>query len=244
MIKFFQAIYTIYSALLFISLMLLLGLFIVIPVMVTEKGDRLSFFFIRAWAGIWSLLTGIRYEIQGLEFINPNQPYIFIFNHRSFIDAPVIPIAIPQTLKALGKMELSKIPVFGWVVGKFAIWVDRTSTESRKESLAKLVTILSKGKSVVVAPEGTRNDTDETLLPFHKGAFRLSIETRIPILPMAVLGADQIMKRGSLLLKPGKVRIYFSQALQPPVASDSAVLDFTDQCRNRLEAMVLAHEED
>lgn len=244
MIKFFQAIYTIYSALLFISLMLLLGLFIVIPVMVTEKGDRLSFFFIRAWAGIWSFLTGIRYEIQGLEFINPKQPYIFIFNHRSFIDAPVIPIAIPQTLKALGKKELSKIPVFGWVVGRFAIWVDRTSTESRKESLAKLVTILSKGKSVVVAPEGTRNDTDETLLPFHKGAFRLSIETRIPILPMAVLGADQIMKRGSLLLKPGKVRIYFSQALQPPVTSDSAVLDFTDQCRNRLEAMVLAHEED
>ncbi|WP_367203828.1 lysophospholipid acyltransferase family protein [Algoriphagus sp.] len=244
MIKFFQAIYTLYSALLFISLMLLLGLFIVIPAMISEKGDRLSFFFIRAWAGIWSFLTGIRYEIQGLEFIDPKQPYIFIFNHRSFIDAPVIPIAIPQTLKALGKKELSKIPVFGWVVGKFAIWVDRTSTESRKESLAKLVTILSKGKSVVVAPEGTRNDTSETLLPFHKGAFRLSIETRIPILPMAVLGADHIMKRGSLLLKPGKIRIYFSEALTPPTTSDSAVLDFTDQCRNRLEAMVLAHEED
>ncbi|MCS5491843.1 1-acyl-sn-glycerol-3-phosphate acyltransferase [Algoriphagus sp. CAU 1643] len=242
--KFFQAIYTIYSALLFISLMLVLGLFIVIPMMITEKGDRISFFIIRAWAGTWSFLTGIRYEIQGLEFIDRKQPYIYIFNHRSFIDAPVIPMAIPQELRALGKKELSKIPFFGWVVGKFAIWVDRTSSESRKESLGKLITTLSKGKSVVVAPEGTRNDTSETLLPFHKGAFRLAIETKIPILPMAVIGADRIMRRGSLLLRPGKVRIYFSQAIHPPIASDSAVLEFTDQCRNRLEAMVLAHEED
>ncbi|WP_439473319.1 lysophospholipid acyltransferase family protein [Algoriphagus formosus] len=244
MIKFFQWIYTIYSALIFIILMILLGLFMVIPSLISERGDRISFFFIRLWAGTWSFLSGIRYQVEGLEYIDRTQPYIFIFNHRSFVDAPVIPMAIPQTLKALGKMELSKIPVFGWIVGRFAIWVDRTSTESRRISLEKLVEILSKGKSVVVAPEGTRNDSSETLLPFHKGAFRLSIESQIPILPMAVIGADRIMKRGSILLRPGKIRIYFSEALQPPHPSPTAVDEYTAKCRNRLEAMLLAHEED
>lgn len=242
MIKFFQWIYTLYSALIFIALMLILGLFIVLPILVHSGGDRVSFVFIRLWAGIWAFLSGIRFEVQGKEKIDRSKPYIYIFNHRSFIDAPVIPMAIPQELRALGKKELSKIPFFGWVVGKLAIWVDRSSVESRRASLEKLIGILEKGISVVVAPEGTRNDTGETLLPFQKGAFRLSIDTRIPILPMAVIGADRIMKRGSILLRPGKVRIYFSDPIYPPVPSETAINDFAEKCRNRLEAMLLTHE--
>lgn len=242
MIKFFQWIYTLYSALLFIALMLIFGIFIVVPILVSERGDRVSFVFIRLWAGIWSFLSGIRYEIEGLDKIDRSKPYIYIFNHRSFIDAPVIPMAIPQELRALGKKELSKIPFFGWVVGKLAIWVDRSSVESRRASLEKLIGILEKGISVVVAPEGTRNDTGEVLLPFQKGAFRLSIDTQIPILPMAVIGADRIMKRGSILLSPGKVRIYFSDPIYPPKASETAIYELTDKCRNRLEAMIVTHE--
>lgn len=242
MIKFLQWIYTLYSALLFVVLMLIFGIFIVVPILVSERGDRVSFVFIRLWAGIWSFLSGIRYEIEGLDKIDRSKPYIYIFNHRSFIDAPVIPMAIPQELRALGKKELSKIPFFGWVVGKLAIWVDRSSVESRRASLEKLIGILEKGISVVVAPEGTRNDKDEVLLPFQKGAFRLSIDTQIPILPMAVIGADRIMKRGSILLSPGKVRIYFSDPIYPPQPSDTAINELTDKCRNRLEAMIVTHE--
>lgn len=242
MIKFLQWIYTLYSGLLFVVLMLIFGIFIVVPILVSERGDRVSFVFIRFWAGIWAFLSGIRFEVEGLEKIDRSKPYIYIFNHRSFIDAPVIPMAIPQELRALGKKELSKIPFFGWVVGKLAIWVDRSSVESRRASLEKLIGILEKGISVVVAPEGTRNDTEEVLLPFQKGAFRLSIDTQIPILPMAVIGADKIMKRGSILLSPGKVRIYFSDPIYPPNPTENAVNELADKCRNRLEAMIVAHE--
>jgi 1-acyl-sn-glycerol-3-phosphate acyltransferase len=242
MIKLLQWIYTAYSALIFASLMIILGLFIVIPLLISNHGDKISFVFIRIWAKTWAFLSGIRFEIHGQELIKKNTPYIFIFNHRSFIDAPILPIAIPQELRALGKKEISKIPIFSWVVGRLAVWVDRSSIESRKASLDKMIKIAKGGFSVVVAPEGTRNDTSETLLPFQKGAFRLSIETGIPILPMAVIGADQIMRRGSILLSPGKVKIYFSESLTPPVPSETAVDEFTGKCKNRLEAMVLAHE--
>ncbi|MFN3997105.1 lysophospholipid acyltransferase family protein [Algoriphagus sp.] len=242
MIKFFQWIYTIYSVLIFYVLMLIFGLFIVLPLLISQKGDKISFFFIRLWASIWSFLSGIRYEVHGLEHIDRSKPYIYIFNHRSFIDAPVIPMVIPQEVRAIGKKELSKIPVFGQVIGKLAVWVDRSDVESRRISLEKLVKFLNQGSSIVVAPEGTRNDTSETLLPFQKGAFRLSIETGIPILPMAVIGANQIMKRGSLLLSPGKVKVYFSAPINPPMTSEDAVNDFTEKCRNRLEAMIVAHE--
>lgn len=242
MIKFFQSIYTAYSAVVFILFMLIFGLFILTPLLISQKGDKISFFFIRLWAGAWAKLSGIRFEIHGQEHIDRSKSYIYIFNHRSFIDAPMIPLSIPQEVRAIGKKELSKIPIFGQVIGRLAVWVDRSDAESRKISLEKLVKFLNQGSSIVVAPEGTRNDTKEILLPFQKGAFRLSIDTRIPILPMAVIGADQIMNRGSLLLSPGRVQVYFSNPIPPPLPSDSAVNDFAEKCRNRLEAMIVANE--
>lgn len=242
MIKFFQWIYTIYSGLLFIALMLVFGLFILIPLLISQRGDKISFFFIRLWGGIWAALSGIRFEVHGKELIDRSKPYIYIFNHRSFIDAPVIPMVIPQEVRVIGKKELSKIPVFGTITGRLAVWVDRSNVESRRISLQKLIKHLNQGISVVVAPEGTRNDTQATLLPFQKGAFRLSVETGIPILPMAVIGADKIMKRGSILLTPGTVRVYFSEPVFPPNPSETAVGDYSEKCRNRLEAMILTHE--
>lgn len=243
MLKFFQWIYTAYAALLFFVLMLLVGLFVLIPLLIHPRGDIISFVFIRFWVGTWSYLTGIRYEIHGKEDIDLKQAYIYIFNHRSNLDAPLIPMVVPHRVRAIGKKELSKIPIFATVVSKLAVWVDRSNPESRHKSLGKLLRLLKKGISVVVAPEGTRNNTDQTLLPFQKGAFRLAIETQTPILMMAVIGADQLMKRGSILLKPGKIKVYFSKPMIPPTSSNkNEVEEFTEKCRNRLEAMILTHE--
>lgn len=152
--KVIQWIYTIYAALIFIILMLLLGFLILIPLIIHPKGGKISFFFIRIWAKTWSFCSGIRYQIEGKEHIQTNTPYIYIFNHRSFIDAPVIPIAIPQEIRAIGKKELSKVPLFGLFLSRVAIWVDRKSPESRKKSVQKLLEILQKEISIVVAPEG------------------------------------------------------------------------------------------
>nr|WP_192351253.1 lysophospholipid acyltransferase family protein [Algoriphagus sp. Y33] len=240
--KIVHVLFTLYSIVLFFILLLILGLFIVIPVSISPAGGKLSFLFIRIWARIWSFGSGIRYEFHGRELIDRKQSYIYIFNHRSFLDAAIIPLAIPQQVRALGKKELSKIPFFGWVVGKVAIWVDRTDAESRRKSIARLVTYLNQGISTVVAPEGTRNDTEATLLPFKFGAFRLSVETGIPILPIAVIGANKIMKKGSLLISPGKVKIYYSKPINPPAPSDTTANELSEKCRSRLEAMLLTHE--
>jgi 1-acyl-sn-glycerol-3-phosphate acyltransferase len=237
--KIIQWVYTLYSGLVFIFLMLIFGLFIVIPLLISKKGGRISFIFIHLWASTWFFLSGIRCEIHGREFIDINQPYIYIFNHRSFIDAPIIPVAIQQEVRAIGKKELSKIPIFGFITSRVAVWVDRKDTESRKASVARLLGILNKGISIVVAPEGTRNDTDKKLLPFQKGAFRIAVETAIPIMPMAVIGADEIMKKGSILLKPGKIKVYFSSPIDPnPYQYDEGHLDLSEHCFNHLEGML------
>ncbi|MCH7412937.1 1-acyl-sn-glycerol-3-phosphate acyltransferase [Belliella sp. R4-6] len=241
--KVFQWIYTFYAAILFAVFMLIFGWFVVIPYAISPKAGKFAFFFIRIWVKAWSTLVGIRYHVHGKKHIDPKQPYIYIFNHRSFIDAPVIPIAIPQELRAIGKKELSKIPVFGFITSRLAVWVDRKDANSRKVSVQKLLEILNTGISIVVAPEGTRNESEQTLLPFQKGAFRIAVDTEVPILPMAIIGADKIMRRGSILLRPGKIDIYFSSPISPkPYKETNDFVSLSEKCYNRLEAMILTHE--
>lgn len=242
MIKIIHVLFTIYSIVIFFTLLLILGFFIVIPLSISPAGGKISFLFIRIWARVWSFLSGIRYEFYGRDIIDRSKPYIYIFNHRSFLDAAIIPLAIPQQVRALGKKEISKIPFFGWVVGKAAIWVDRTDAESRRNSIDRLISFLNQGISAVVAPEGTRNDSEAPLLPFKSGAFRLSVETGIPILPIAVIGADKIMKKGSILISPGKVKIYYSKPIYPPTPLETAVNELSEKCQSRLEAMLLTPE--
>jgi 1-acyl-sn-glycerol-3-phosphate acyltransferase len=241
--KVIQWIYTVYAAILFAVFMLIFGWFVVIPYAITPKAGKLAFFFIRVWVRVWSILVGIKYKVHGKEHIDLNQPYIYIFNHRSFIDALVIPMAIPQELKAIGKKELSKIPIFGFIASRMAVWVDRKDANSRKVSVQRLLEILNMGISIAVAPEGTRNDTDLTLLPFQKGAFRIAVDTGVPILPMAIIGADKIMRRGSILLRPGKIDIYFSSSIDPKSYNDTNdFVSLSEKCFNRLDAMILTHE--
>ncbi|WP_373497056.1 lysophospholipid acyltransferase family protein [Aquiflexum sp.] len=241
--KIFRIIYTIYAVGVFVILMFVFCLFIVTPILISPQGGKVTFFFIRLWASIWSFLVGISYDIQGKEHLDFTKPYIYIFNHRSSLDLPVIPMAIKQELRAIGKKEISKIPVFGFIVSRVAVWVDRKDTASRKASVQRLVEILRKGISVVVAPEGTRNDSGQTLLPFQSGAFRLALETQTPIMPMAVIGADRLMRRGSLILRPGTIHIYFSTPILPEnIKGDNPVEQLTEKCFSRLEAMILTHE--
>jgi 1-acyl-sn-glycerol-3-phosphate acyltransferase len=238
--KFLKFLYTCYALLLFWFLMLLLAPMIFFPLLVSSKAGDVSFYFLRVWARAWSAAIGMKFQIHGAEHIQKGTPYIYIFNHSSYLDAPAIPLAIPQQIRALGKKELSKIPVFGFMISRIAVWVDRQSPESRKRSLERLRKILNEGISIVVAPEGTRNN-DDKLLPFQKGAFRLSVETGVAIMPMAIVGAQQLMGRDSLLMSPGTIHVYFSKPIAPSPTSVDPIEDLKEKSYNRLEAMIYSH---
>jgi len=158
------------------------------------------------------------------------------------LDAPAIPMGIHREIKALGKKELASIPIFGFLISYVAVWVDRKDAESKKESINRLKSVLADGISIVVAPEGTRNESAQPLLPFQNGAFRLAVETGLSIMPMAIIGAGKLMTKNSLLMKPGTIHLYFSKPIKPSNSSSKEIEFLKEKSYNRLEAMILTHE--
>lgn len=240
--KILHTLYTIYALLLFWILMIFYAPFILLPIILSKKWGYITFYFIRGWARSWCFLIGLKFRIHGTEYIEENTPYIFIFNHSSYLDAPAIPMAIHREIKALGKKELASIPIFGFLISNVAVWVDRKDADSKKLSIQKLKSTLSDGTSIVVAPEGTRNESSQALLPFQNGAFKLAVETGMSIMPMAIIGAGKLMNKKSLLIKPGTIHIYFSKHISPKTSLSEEIALLKDKAYNRLEAMILTHE--
>ncbi|MEY3052635.1 MAG: phospholipid/glycerol acyltransferase [Bacteroidota bacterium] len=159
-------------------------------------------------------LTLIRFDIRGLERLDPAQSYIIVSNHRSPIDFMVNARAFPGVYKYLAKRELTRIPVFGFIVRKLCVLVDRTSPASRQASIKYLHDTLAEGYSVFLYPEGTRNRSAEPLLPFHPGAFRVAVESGKPIAVQTLVNVQQVSGKASGLdLWPGLVRVVWSDPI-------------------------------
>lgn len=182
------------------------------------------------------MLTGIRFQVKGRENLAGGAPCIYVINHTSYLDAPAIPAIIPEPLKALGKIELSRVPVFGQLVSGFAVWVDRKDAASRKRSMEGIRKVLLSGTPIIIAPEGTRSYPGEGLLPFKDGAFRLAVETHTPIRPVVIHGASRLMPRGTFLMWPGKVQ---AEILPPiPLNAEEDVLSYKEKVRKTIEACI------
>jgi 1-acyl-sn-glycerol-3-phosphate acyltransferase len=143
------------------------------------------------------------------------KPYVFVFNHISYLDIPIIMKALKGLhFRVLGKAEMSKIPIFGFLYKNAVVSVDRSSAANRARSVLQLKTILKKGISVVLSPEGTFNMTGAPLKEFYDGAFKVAIETQTPIKPLLFLDAyDRMNYKSAFLMTPGKCRIVYLEEI-------------------------------
>lgn len=215
-------IFYFWTVFVFTVLMLIVVPFMVIPVLVNPKFSYISYGVIKLWSTVFCWLTGIRYRVHGKDHIQRETAYIFISNHGSFLDIPGFALAIPGEFRPLAKKELLKIPVFNWILKALTIVVDRTDQSSREESTRRLTKSIRKNIPIYIAPEGTRNDTDQPLLPFYDGAFRIAIEAQAPVLPFVILNADRLMPKNRFWAKPGRIDIY---VMEPILTKDLTKAD-------------------
>ena len=218
LITLIRIIFTIYAFLLFtFFLILIFPLVIIASFFGKIKGGNFIYRLCSLWADVWLPLVGITHKNI---FIGPHKPdhaCIFVANHISNMDVPILVKTLRQPIRVLGKMELSRIPVFGFLYRNAVVMVDRSSNENRATSVKTLKSILKRGISIVIFPEGTFNTSGRPLQQFYNGAFRIAIETQTPIKPIVFPDTINRMHYNSVLsLTPGISRAVFMEEV--PVA--------------------------
>lgn len=211
-------LYTLYALFWFAFFTLLAFPFVIIfSFFGKRRGGNMICFMAKIWADIWYFLLGIRHENIFESTYHPESNYIFLVNHISYMDIPCLFKAIrKQPFRVLGKDEIKKIPVFGFIYSRGAVMVDRGNTERRAKSVRILKSLLKHHISIGIFPEGTFNETGKPLKSFFDGAFRISIETNTPVKPVLFLDNYSLMNYHSLLsLKHGKSRAVFLEEISP-----------------------------
>ncbi len=181
-------------------------------------------------------VSGIKFQVRGMEHIDPSRSAIYMSNHQSNYDIPVFFSALPIQFRWLAKAELFKIPIFGWGMrGAGYISIDRSNSKSAIKSLKKAAASIRNGTSVLIFPEGTRS-SDASLLPFKSGGFILALESGVPIIPMAVQGTYGIMPKGTSLIRRSHVTLTMYPAIDPTAYTRKEKEQLMERVRASIEA--------
>ena len=169
----------------------------------------------RVWMSIYLFMIGCPLTVRGKKNFRNGENYIVLCNHNALIDIPVSSPAIPGGNKTIAKIEMAKIPLFGYLYKTGSVLVDRKSDASRKDSYNKMKKVLAMGLHMCIYPEGTRNKTDQPLKSFHSGAFRLAIETGKAIIPGIIFNTKKVLPfNKSYAVIPHPLEIHFLEPVE------------------------------
>jgi 1-acyl-sn-glycerol-3-phosphate acyltransferase len=211
--KILQPFYTAYVLCIFLAtLFVVLPFYLVLSVPNNKKCRKIMWVVSRIWATVWLWLVGMPVRKYGAAPYNGR--YVVVANHVSYLDPIVIFNTIPWYFRPLAKKELKKVPIFGFIYGQMALLVDRSSTYSRAKSMRLMWRAIKHECSIFIYPEGTFNETEEMMAAFYDGAFRLAINTGVPVLPIIFPDTKERWHYSAWWkLWPGKNRAYILEPI-------------------------------
>lgn len=184
-------------------------------------------------AGMWLRACGAHVHVRGLEYLEPGRSYVFISNHRSYLDTATLFFYAGRKMGLVAKRELVKVPVLGQgMTFVNVIAIDRSNPERARQSMDKAREVMNEGFSFGVFAEGTRAMPGE-LLPFKKGAFHLAIQTNAPIVPVAIKNTDWMMGKRTGVAYAGEIEL----VLLPPIETAGVNADVMELLRKTRAAV-------
>jgi len=186
------------------------------------------------WGRHCLTVAGLRLKVNGSENIPRDQPAIYVCNHQSNFDIPILYAGLPIQFRWMAKKELFDIPVFGLAMKRCGyIPIDRSDRRKAMHSLADAAERIKGGTSVIVFPEGTRSP-DGRLQEFKKGALVIAAKAQVPVVPVAIDGSHRAQPRGSIRVNGADLRM----TIFPPLATDDlkvhAIEDFTQKLHSQI----------
>ena len=171
-----------------------------------EKRGYFAHWCARTWSRLILGTTGVRVSIEGMERLTPGRTYVFVANHQSIYDIPILFWSVPYQLRIIAKESLGQFPFLGWHLRRTGhMLVDRKRPD-RAAIFSWASRLTSLGLSLIVFPEGTRS-RDGRVARFKGGSFYLALEAGLPVVPLSVIGSRHVMLKGRLATYPGRVRL-------------------------------------
>ena len=201
--------------------------------LIDRKGE-LPHIIARIWSRSILAAARVKVTVKNLSYIDPRRSYIYMSNHQSAFDIPVLLAYLPVQFKWLAKAELFKIPIFGFAMRRAGyISIDRSNRRSAIKSLKRAAEMIRNGVSVIIFPEGTRS-RDGSIRPFKKGGFVLAVDSGVPIVPVIIHGTRDIMTKKTLRIKPGEVIL----EIEKPIVTADYNRKTKDQLLERVNQVI------
>lgn len=195
-----------------------------------EKRGYFAHWCARTWSRLILLTTGVRVRVRGLERLTPGRTYVFVSNHQSIYDIPVLFWSLPYQLRIIAKESLGSFPFLGWHLRRTGhMLVDRRKPDPHAVfDWASRLTL--QGLSLIVFPEGTRS-RDGRVGRFKGGSFHLALEAGLPIVPLSVIGSRHVMLKGRLATYPGDVTLVVHDPIDTAGMSGAHAKEFGERVR-------------
>jgi len=218
------------------ALVTLVSALIAVPLAILVSPRLANLYVAVNWGRMLTRMVPVRVEIEGGEQVDPGQSYVVVANHQSQFDIPVVYGYSGLDLRWIAKAEVGRIPFVAAgcrAIGH--IFIDRSDPGQARTAINRAVERLKPGTGLMFFPEGTRSRSGE-LLSFKKGAFRVAIDQRLPVLPVTVTGTRDVLPADTLRLRPGRVKIHFHE----PIPTEELGVDQVGELRRRVHGIIAA----
>ena len=176
----------------------------------------------RTWSRLILTITGVHVTVSGLDQLDADTTYVFVANHQSIYDIPIVFWSLPFQLRIIAKQSLGHFPFLGWHLRRTGHLLVNRRRPDRAAILRWVSKLTIQGVSLIVFPEGTRS-RDGRVGPFKRGGFRLALEAGLPVVPLSIVGSRHVMRKGRLATYPGDVRL----VVHPPISTTHRTEDDT-----------------
>lgn len=197
---------------------------------VFEKRGYFAHWCARTWSRLILLTTGVRVSVAGLDRLEPGRTYVFVANHQSIYDIPILFWSLPYQLRIIAKASLGRFPFLGWHLRRTGHMLVDRSRPDRARIFGWASRLTRNGLSLIVFPEGTRS-RDGRVGRFKGGSFYLALEAGLPVVPLSVVGSRHVMLKDRLATYPGDVRLVIHEPIDTRSLAGSDARQFAERIR-------------